>query len=356
MMIQHQRRRFMAEAGFTIPEGLILGLNVGGTLPPGWASFTDADGYYLKGTEDDGEVGTTVAGNNQISGGSNSAGAHNWQSGTRVYVRSGPSPNCNTCTRVFTGGSQYAHSHTLYANNIVPARNNLNLIIAGEGAEFGEGLIGFATEELQGHTPFDLFNNSVGHLRADPTTGVVAQSSSGSTSSSGSSHSHNSGCTQGSNCGNPTETTANNPPHQQNNAGGGHTHSFNPAVTVNLLRAVVRAFELVEGEEVEGLIGMWATADPIPDGWELASELNQAYMQNSADGDGTQVGNNTASFGSTGTGGHSTPGHGYSDNFSGLSLVHGLGHSNSISSSHSGSGSGALQPDRYHIKFIRYVG
>ena len=111
----------------------------------------------------------------------------------------------------------------------------------------------------------------------------------------------------------------------------------------------------IVGQNIEGLIGMWAQAG-IPDKWELVAALVNRFLVFSDTGAGETAGNNTASFsGGTDSRSHSHSASGW--RVASNQICSGCGHTGSVSHSHGFSRSGqSYLPERYHIKFIRYVG
>lgn len=334
--------------GLAPPEGLIIGLKQGESVPGGWSTFSSADGYVLKGTDSDVTAGTTDT-ESTLSLACGSGGSHS--SGTGQYVGGyGGYTYCNDTCRTPTRdpNSQGAHAGHDVTINFEPAKNKVRLVQAGAGAAFFNGAIMFSLDAKTDHTAFTTFNSSSGFLAADTTTESVAEASSAnSTDSASNSHDHvNSNNYQAHGAVGGYDTGG-------GTAGGSHTHTGGtPSITNGMRKALLRAWELVGASEMEGMIGMYIGSG-TPDGWAIVTEVVDYYVGCDAAGTGQQSGDNTLNIsGTTGNTGHS---HSFSGSDGDWAST--IQHSNSVSHGHSYSDSAkAYEPTRYHIKFIKYTG
>lgn len=330
------------------PVGLILGLREGLGLEPGWDLFTSANGLFLKGTNSDSTVGTTgsrssivlnVAQGGQHSGGDSALVVDRGQGNTCVDTCRSPSRSTTTV------GGHSGHAVTL---GYRPASTNLKLMIASQRRPIPVGSIMFGTAANSKQSLFSLFNSHGGILGAGTATNTSSdQYSSGTSTGASFPHSHENGSlTQGSGLASGSYTSSGSAGSLHYHAGGNFT------VTNNMLRTVVRAFEILDRNSIKGLIGMWAQAG-VPSGWELVAELVNRYLYFNAAGAGAQTGNGTISVnGTTGSIPHSHP---YAGS-GGFEVVSYIDHPGNIYHSHAYSGSLVFESERYHVKFIKYRG
>jgi hypothetical protein len=342
-----QKLQRHAGTGVFAPDGLILGLKVNADIPTDWSSFTTADGNFLKGTDSDAVVGTSV-GRSSVSISSGSGGGHNNGPGAEV-VMVGYYSHCNdNCGNTMASGS-YVGDHSGHSVPITyrPASVGLKLIQATKKTTVPPGSIMFGLASNPFQAAYSLLNGATGRpLAAAASTGLISEvKSAGTTSSRSYSHGHWYGDVK--QCLSITTTYT-----SYSSSGPSHTHSGGtPSITPNLLRAAVRAFEIIDGRKIEGLIGMWVDAG-VPDGWQVVASLVGKYLIFSTSGTGSSSGNNTITVSGT-TGGSS---HSHSFGGSQYNQSSPLPHNGSVSHSHSYSGSPAYEPERFHVKFIQFVG
>jgi hypothetical protein len=342
------RWQTMGGSGILVPPlGLIMGTT--SIVPANWLAFTAPNGLFLKGTDSDATAGTTGS-RSSLTTSTGSGGSH--ATGTSQPIcdwghwaaSNDNSPSSDT-------GGVGSHSGHSITTNYRPGSNKLILIQAQEEAEFTTNMIGFSTADLSAnHIAFTNFNNS-NLLEGGTSIGTTALSKSTNTTGSKSdSHDHFVSSSSGSwveDLSVRYTSTA--------GAGGNHNHSGGtPSISHSARTVLLRAWELFDVEKMDGIIGMYIGAG-IPDGWQLVSECVGQYVKCSATGNGSQSGGaNTVTFsGSTGNKSHS---HSYSGSDTGLEEDARIHHSNSISHNHSYSATKAYEPERYNIKFVRYIG
>jgi hypothetical protein len=342
---------FYTQGGILIPEGLILGINTGISLPSKWNTFSTADGRYLRGTEVDATAGTT-ANKGGISVGTSTSGGHNNGPGSDRIKNFGQTPsacanNCypNSMSQSYLGD----HSHSVTITH-TPASCNLALVRAEAGAQIFAGAIMFSEIEKADHTALASFHTHGGLLKAAATVGTTnAVNSASNTSSSSGDHNHITGIARtASGCPEYSNATS------HSNGGGSHAHSSStPSITNNMKRAMLRAYIIVKGKNMDGLIGMYLGAG-VPPNWSLVAAANDRFIQFSATGDGSTAGNDTISIsGNTSSNSHS---HGLTGGADTGVCVAFLSHSGSVSHDHSYSGSPSHIADRFFVKFIKYEG
>lgn len=327
----------------SIPAGLILGLKPGASPPADWSVWSSADGRFLKGTSSDTTINTT-ANANSISYTSGNGGSHVGSTGyVSWYGYSGTGSNENSPSADLS--SQGNHYHSVVASH-TPTSNRFKLVQAGAGAKLVAGLVGFSTEDLVKHIPYTDFDGSSGYLQANTATGTGAASSSAYLNSASDYHDHVSSNTTSSNSTLAGSYTS------SGGGGGSHPHSVtSPSISASLAQTLVRAFEVLDISDIDGLIGIWVSTGAIPDGWELADQLTDRYLRFSATGNGAQSGNNTMTV--SATSGYSSHGSHLSGWSSSYDEAADVPHNSTESHRHSASGSGSYQPNRYHVKFIR---
>lgn len=330
-----------------VPENLILGLKAGAAVPEDWTTFSAADGLFLKGTDSDLDVGTPGA-RSSVSVSTGSGGSHSGSAAASMKFISYYSTCTYSCGDTKASSSSVGgHSGHSVPITYRPPAAGLRLIRATKKTPVPLAAIMFGLAAHSGQTPYNLFNSAAETpLMASAVTTLEGETRSASTTSSRS-YSHVHWYSEVTRC--QGVTTA----FTSYSAGGpSHTHSGGtPSITQNLLRATVRAFEIIDERKIEGLIGMWAGSG-VPDGWTIVAALVGRYLVFSATGDGSSTGDNTISVsGSTGSSSHN---HGFSG--SEYNIVANLHHSNNLSHSHSYSASPAYEPERYLIKFIQYTG
>jgi len=334
------------------PVGVIFGTL--STVPPNWSVFSAADGKFLKGTDSDALVGVSGS-RTSMTDSSSSGGGHGDTNGTLKYLNVGSAgfgPAKNPSRDASSQGSHTGHSVTI---NFVPAQNKLKLIQADADAEFTTDLIGFSTTDLSAdHTPYTGFNNS-GYLlyaNSTTTTGGAGQSTSGMGNAGAAAHDHLVGTT------NDSATVEDDRFKTYSSTElGSHAHSgASLSLSHNVAKALLRAWALVDVKKMEGVIGMYAGAG-CPDGWQIVASLAGQFI--GCDAGGTGVGNggaNTVSFSGT----FNDYSHAHSIGPANPSLTNDaysyIGHTNSEKHNHTYSHTKSYEPERYYIKFIKYIG
>lgn len=335
-------------SGVIIPSGVIVGLNPTDPVPENWELWEGANGYFLKGTSSDIQVGTTGARSGlslrTYDGGGHDGGTSQEVANFGYYDYC--STNCNSPSRDYSSqGNHTGHDMNVYYR---PRGSRLRLIRAVTNSPVPIGAVMFSTESNADQTLFSTFNSDSGLLEAGTSTGIIsAQASASDTDYRSYSHDHyrsvnNSAWSVIS--GAYTSVSSSGPNH--NHSGG------NPSISHNLIRATVRAYEILDENKIGGLIGMWIGSG-VPSGWELVASFDGKYLAFSDTGDGSSTGNNTVAIsGVTGSSGHS---HSYSGS-AGFSETSAIAHSNTVYHAHSYSAGRSYEPERYYIKFIRYLG
>lgn len=293
--------RWFTTGGEVVPPvGLIVGLKSGESIPTNWAAFTDANGVPLKGTNSDVLAGTFTAGD-ALSLTVGTGGAHSSGTSQNVYAygssNSGPA---HTTSRDYSNVGSHA-SHTV-GIDYTPKQSNMRLIQAGADAKFEASLLMFSLDARSKHTAFSSFDGNGALLAASTDTNESAQTAVANVSSSASnSHDHIKTETHDA-----WELLTNLYTAGGGTAGGAHTHTGGtPTITPAHRKALVRAWEIVGADEMEGMIGMWVDSG-VPDGWEVVTELVDVYVGIDAAGDGSVSGDNTLNIsGTTGSTGHS---------------------------------------------------
>lgn len=342
-----QKLQRHAGVGVFAPENLILGLKANVGLPADWNSFSSADGNFLKGTDSDAVAGTSAS-RGSISISTGSGGGHNSGPGAEVTMV-GYYSHCNdACGNTMASGS-YVGDHSGHSVPITyrPASVGLKLIQAVKKTSIPPGAIMFGLTSNSFQSAYSLLNSATDRpLSAASSTALVNEvRSAGTTSSRSYSHVHWYSDTKQALSIFTTYSS-------YSSSGPSHTHSGGtPTITPNLLRATVRAFEIIDSRKIAGLIGMWIGSG-VPDGWQIVAGLVGKYLVFSSSGNGASSGNNTISVsGSTGSSSH--------DHSFGGSQYHRsspLPHNGSVSHAHSYSASPAYEPERYYVKFIQFVG
>lgn len=334
-----------------VPANLILGLKEGVSLEPGWSLWTTANNYFLTGTTNNTLVGTTLA-SSTVSMTSNTRGGHSSGGGIGAYEHcSGSTSGCpSSCGDWSWNGSSYGDHHHHLTGGYIPDKNQIKLIQASDVLPFPIGGLGFSTTNLPDQVAFSVFNNNPsGHLFAGSSSAVVSGSNS-LTFGSGSINSHNHHTSYNTRV---CSGVASGYPASINSSSYTHDHSTSGlSITADLKRAALRAWEIVDADKMDGIIGMW-TGATIPDGWELVTEVDDRLIQCSSVGSAAAVGAGTLSV-SSGTNNKS---HSHSTSGTAGYVIVGTGYHTSLSHNHSVSNSHTdWKPAQYFIKFIRYIG
>jgi hypothetical protein len=336
-------------SGLLVPLGLILGLKEGVSIPADWELWSTANDKFLKGTASDAVVGTTGV-RSSLSLTVGGGGGHTGASIARVagYGQGGSCSGSCAGPPSHSGSSVGSHGSHSIGFTYRPASAKLKLIQSVVRTKVPLGAIMLGTGGNPHQTAFSGLDGSK-ILEAAAATGITSQTAAANTTGSASdSHSHvYSANTTASGLMSGAYTSGGG------TGGGSHVHAGGtPTITESLAKAVVRAFEIIDETKIEGLIGMWADIG-VPTGWEVVADFDGRYLVFSPTGTGELSGSNTVSIsGTTGASGHS---HSFSGS-SGYVFVSDIRHPNTESHVHGYSGSLSYEPERYHIKFIRYVG
>jgi len=340
---------YATQGAINVPAGLILAAKDGIDLGTDWSVWTDADGKFLRGTDSDSVVATTGS-QSYPTRTSNGGGSHNGGSGRPLIYDWGTSRYGASHPRSPSEHTNYVgnHSHTI-ALTYVPAYEQTRLIQAQNDSPIPVGAIMFGDAANTKQTPYSF--NADRLFRANTAVGSGLETKSVGVGSGSDSHSHFSYVSQ--TAGSIVSYGINT---SMGGGGGSHNHGQSSlVVTPSLARCTLRAFDIIDQKNIEGLIGMWAQAG-VPDKWELVAAMTDKFLTFSSTGEGGIAGNDTVSFsGSTSSRGHSHSAGGWRTGSN--QVCSGCGHTGSVYHSHSFSRSGApYLPERYHIKFIRYVG
>ena len=348
----HKPWWFATAGKVKVPAGLILAAKDGIDLGSDWSVWSAANGYFLRGTDSDAVVGTTgsryALSENSLDGGQHSG---SW-GGNRIVAGYGEYSS-NTPLRGNPSGDAAAeqgrHKHTVSVNGR-PGYVRTRLIQAQNNAPVPIGAIMFGTAANAKQVLYSFTGGRYFYAGSSVSTGGDYYAFSGvQTVSDGHDH-HNpvstapTGVTLGD--GYPTGVSA---------AGGNHDHNDTGSLTMsfNLARCILRAFDIIDQKNIEGLIGMWAQAG-IPDKWELVAATVNRFLMFSDTGAGTIAGNNTASF--SGQLQSSSHYHSYTGSSVGNLVASRITHPGVINHTHGFSATKTYYPERYHIKFIRYIG
>lgn len=346
--------RWFGKQAIKIPANFVLGLAPGFSLPPKFGGFSDANGYVLRHTAVDGQVGDKTAGTN-ITFTSSAGGGHN-SSSPRGVLGHHTDYNCgNNCYSTYSlhTGTFGNHTHSVqaaYESNL----NNLNLIVTTDNTDIPEGGVFFSIGDIigEGATKYGLFNNNTnGLLAANAATAVRPAAGSASFLAAAlPSHRHLPSGNKGSQgcpvCGN----------HVSYHGGVSHTHSpTSLTMTPNTKRMVFTAWTILAGNKLtklDDIIGMYMGAG-VPEKWELVAEIADNCMTFAANSTGASTGTDTIQINSSST--NSGHNHTYS-NYYCNSCVGGMRHTSTVNHSHTMSINTAYVPPVFKIKFIRYIG
>jgi hypothetical protein len=334
-----------------MPEGLIIGLKDGISLPSGWNSYNNANDLFLRHTTSDGVVGTTGSRSSVVIGSSNN-GSHSSGGGSQ-NTRAGYYTTCagNCWDPTLDTASKGGHTHN-FTVTYRPPSCDLRLIRAAQPVILPLGGIMFANEAIADQA---LFTTFTGHtagalLRASATTGISADLRSTATSSSSDdSHVH----TKSGN--NQALSITSGSYGAPGSGGGSHTHTGGtPTITPNISRATARVYEIISASRPQALIGMWA-GNGVPPNWSLVAGWDGRCLAFSSTGSGATTGADTISVsGSSNDVSHS---HSFPSYNSASEATTSVPHSSSVSHSHTYSNaSAAYSPERYFIKFIKFEG
>lgn len=339
-----------------LPTGIIIGLDSGASTPDGFTVFTDADDYFLIGTDSDSLVGTTnTRDESALSFNTGYGGLHN---GEGLY-----DPNCagkGWWTTDYSGGpSQYPRRNANYiwdhvhsvAFNFKPQSNQLKLIQANRPHnKLPLNGIMFGTEANTSQSLYSTFNNADGYLYAADDTQYASQviaETDGYTGYTGAAHTHL------WNAWAPAYYVSQMSAYSGSLSGGGsHRHSLTALLgTPNLRRALVRAYKIIDEYAIGALIGMWADTG-CPTNWEVVASFDGRFLKFSSTGNGALAGDDTVNI-SAGT---STYGHAHTYGTTTTDYATHIQHDNSNNHGHAIDEDVSYLPERYHIKFIKYVG
>lgn len=348
---------FSSQGAVKAPAGLIIGLKDGIALPDDWELFTDANGYFLKGTDSDVDVGTIMP-STDISLVTGSGGSHRgsdygykWIYNYGAYYKSCTS-NCFSPS----GDNNSVGNHNDHSVGLqyTPAANKLKLIKALSSTSLiFEGGVLFSEINNADQLAYSILEDENGFLMAssinDHDDPIIGKNTYTGTQSDSHDHQKSSSSTADG-----CPTTSNND--YVSSAGGSHNHTINtPTITENLKAIYLRAYEIIDKRKITGLIGMWDSSAPIPAGWEIVAEANDRFIKFSTTPDLTGVGDDTIDIsGIVGSRGHS---HNYGGGSRGSVCTAQGFHSNTSSHNHSYSNSAySFQPNRFYVKFIKYIG
>lgn len=350
------RQQVPAKKGdpISVPEGVVFGILSSSSIPSGWSEWTEANNYFLVGTNSDSNVGTSATGEASfVTRGVSVSGGHSGNVEADVLIKgyggstaSGyfeRSPSIDGASDV--GG----HSHTINESSVVnPPSKNIKLMQAGASAETNSSMIGFSTEYLPKHTQLHTWDDDNGRhlLKASTEEGTSVESCSIGMTSYDDTHDH-----EITTLGNAVFTTADGD--SISSGGSDHTHevtSFS-VDTNSMYKIVMRAFQVLYLSDIKGLIGIWPNSG-VPSGWETVATADSRYVNITSDGDGTTSGDGTVDVsGATDSVSHSHEVTGGS--FSGVHSSF-MAHQGEVTHSHTFSETGIPnEADRYYVKFIR---
>mgnify|MGYP000101675879 CR=1 FL=1 len=340
-MVKLKIRHGIGGGSAIMPAGLILGVAPGVLPPAEWSVWSAADNFFLKGTDSDALINTTV-GRTSIStllssGNSN----HGGSSYPIVNTGDGGTRNVRPQSKDDSEGS-HQHGTTI---GYKPAACILKLVQAQNDAPLFEGAVFFSAVEKPEH---QYYTDNLGFLAAGSNTETQPESRSASVNSGGNSHNHISSSDSRN-----TSISANYYT-GLSSSGGTHSHSYTPAITENIKHALMRVYQAVDLSAVDDIIGMWNQAG-VPDGWEVVAELVDGFLKfsNDASGDGTVSGDNTIGIvGSTNNSSHSHSPSGGPSGDTTFGEVSFAGHG-SRNHNHNINTSRAYEPEHYYVKFIR---
>lgn len=342
------------------PIGLIMGTT--GDVPENWVSFTAADGKFLRGTSSDVTAGTS--GNRYgLSVTAKTGGSH---TGSQVSASKhmhmwGDNQGAGTYSPTYDSSNVGAHSGHTMTVGYRPDYTTIKLIQAQGDAKFEINNIGFASQHMPDQQLHSTLNNGR-MIYASTSTGSSggAWGSSSNSSSVTESHDHHSAASTQRQANVQTDFygTVTASKYQRNESGTTHDHINNgvPSFSYNHYYTILRAIQILDPKKLDGIIGMYI-GNGIPDKWELVSVTPNRYLRCNVDGEGSLHGNGDSVY--------------MSGSFSSTSHYHyinliesgehardwGKGyHSGAYAHNHTYSGSQAYHPERYNVKFIRYVG
>jgi len=337
-MVKLKIRHGIGGGSAIMPAGLILGVAPGVLQPAEWSVWSAANNFFLKGTDSDALINTTV-GRTSISGITSSGGSH---SNANVWMgNKGSSSGTRGTQPDSQAGSVGSHSHSLNVG-YKPPLCSLKLVQAQQDTPLFAGAIFFSAVEKPEH---QYYSDNVGILGAGLITETVPQEVSASIGSGNDSHSHVSSTDR------PAEGVTLGAPTSMSSGGGNHSHSWSPAITLSIKRALMRIYQVVDLAAVDDMVGIWNQAG-VPDGWEVVAELIDGFLEfsNDASGDGSVSGDNTILVsGNTGSSGHSHSASGDS----GTTEAASVGHTSTINHTHNVNRNQAYEPEHYYVKFIR---
>lgn len=328
-----------------VPPGLIVGWT-GSTVPEGWSPIGgDALDRFLIGagdTYDPEEIG----GSDAVIGVSSTDGAHTGTSLSNFIAATGNDLQYGLTTT----GNQSAgeHNHDIMIGYI-PAYQNIKLLQSSYGQDqFPADAVIFGKSNTV-PTGLSAWVISERLLRAADDTGTAAGAEGDNVVAIAGEHAHGS---QGQFA--ETGSYSNNYRYQYHK---GHTHTISGSFTVNLKRAFVRAWtKATSFAPPDACIAMYDSFD-IPPGWLLCDgtngtpDLTDCFLVLSADGTTATTGDNTASLSYTLS--SASHDHDSDGQVSGSYNKYAGYHSNSVSHSHTMSGTVDFTPAFYAICFIQ---